>query len=411
MPNLTPSQTAIIKSTAPLLATHGTTITTLFYSTLLTTHPALKSVFSNTHQATGAQPRALAGALLAYATHIDDLGALSPTLALICAKHASLGITPAQYAVVATGLLAALEDVLTPAVFTADVKDAWAAAYWQLADIMIAAEAALYASASWQGFRAFKIARKEVESAEITSFYLEPVEGERVLPVYKPGQYVSVQVAVPALGEGVLQARQYSLSDAPGKPYFRISVKRESGYESAAAAPGKEKLHPGWVSNILHAEKGVGDVVGVAHPYGDFFLEVQGEGPVVLISGGVGLTSLMAMLNALVERGAGREVTWVHSARNASVRAFGAHVEEVERAAGNVRVRLFDTHGGRMELGELDKEKELFLGDERAEYFVCGPAQFMLDVETKLKGYGVDAGRIKMELFGTGGVPRGLSKI
>ncbi|KAF2812349.1 flavohemo protein [Mytilinidion resinicola] len=409
-PPLTPSQTAIIKSTAPLLATHGTTITTHFYTTLLAAHPPLRSIFSATHQATGAQPRALAGALLAYATHIDDLGALSPTLALICAKHASLGITPAQYGVVGTGLLAALEDVLTPAVFTAEVKDAWAAAYWQLADIMIAAEAELYAQAAWQGWREFRVARKEVESAEITSFYLEPVDGGK-LPRYKPGQYVSVQVPVPQLGEGVLQARQYSLSDAPGKGYFRISVKRESGLVSAAAGPGVEKGQPGWVSNILHAEKAVGDVVGVAHPYGDFYLEVEGEGPVVLISGGVGLTSLMAMLNALVERKSGRKVAWIHAARNASVRGFRGHVEEVEKTADNVHAVLFDTLGGRMDLGALDREKDLFLGDERAEYFICGPEGFMVDVETKLKAYGVDAGRIKMELFGTGGVPRGLEKL
>jgi nitric oxide dioxygenase len=417
MPPLTPSQIAIVKSTAPLLAIHGTTITTSMYNSMLAGNPSLKSIFSSTHQATGAQPRALAGSLYAYATHIDDLGALSPAVALICHKHASLGIAPEQYKVVATYLMAALTEVLGKDVFQGEVEEAWGAAYWQLADIMIDAEANLYKAARWQGWKDFKVVKKEPESAEITSFYLQPVDGAE-LPVWKPGQYISVQTEVRGLGEGVLQARQYSLSDAPGKGYLRISVKRESGL--VAAEPGTERREPGWVSNVLHAEKEVGDVVRVSHPYGDFYLEVEGKDtPVVLISGGVGMTSLLGMLNALVESGSKRKVSWIHAARNASVRAFKGHVEDVVKKSENAHAVLFNTfpeenevvrdgviHGRRLNLEKVDKEKDLFLGEKGTEYFVCGPEQFMVDMETKLKEFGVDAGQINMELFGTGGVPR-----
>ena len=126
----------------------------------------------------------------------------------------------------------------------------------------------------------------------------------------------------------------------------------------------------------------------------------------------------MSILNTLVARDAPRQVAWIHSARNSSVRAFSAHISDVVKTKGNVHAVLFNTspaqdvygvdyhHEGRMNLDKVDEEKDLFLGDKGTEYYICGPTQFMLDMEAKLKGYGVGQDRIKMELFGTGGVPR-----
>lgn len=223
--SLTPEQVKIIKSTVPILVEHGTAITTKFYKDMLSAHPELNNVFNNAHQVSGHQPRALAMALFAYATHIDDLGALGPAVELICNKHASLYIRPEHYDIVGKYLLETMGELLGDA-FTPAIRDAWAAAYAQLAKIMIDREEQLYrTSEGWRDWREFRIQEKVPESDEITSFYLVPVDGGK-LPPFLPGQYISVRTEVPDLH--YLQARQYSLSDAPGKDYYRISVKRVS---------------------------------------------------------------------------------------------------------------------------------------------------------------------------------------
>jgi nitric oxide dioxygenase len=416
-PSLTPQQTNVIKATVPVLAQHGESITRKFYADMLTTHPTLRNVFNNTHQATGHQARALAGALYAYAANIDDLGKLSPALELICHKHASLAIKPEQYDIVGTHLLETMQAVLGEAA-TPEIMDAWGAAYWQLADIMINKEKGLYEETEyWREWQDFTIVRKEKEAEEITSFYLEPVDKGLKLPMFKPGQYISVNVFVDELDGGVWQARQYSLSDAPGKDYLRISVKREPGIE---VGEPKHMTHPGYLSNVLHDKKDVGDVVQVTHPFGDFYFEEKEEeaSPVVLISAGVGLTCLLSILNTLVEEGSSRPMSWIHGARDSKVRAFRKHTDALAARHDNLHTLYFssaprecevkgrDYHiQGRLNLDSVNKAL-LFTDNDKTRYFVCGPTPFMLDIEAKLKSLGVTSDRISMELFGTGGVPR-----
>ncbi|KAF2023936.1 globin-like protein [Setomelanomma holmii] len=418
MPSLTPSQAAIIKATVPVLAEHGNTITTKFYADMLTAHPSLKNIFNNTHQATGHQPRALAGALYAYAANIDDLGVLSPAVELICHKHVSLYIRPEHYDVVGEYLIKTMKAVLG-GVATPEILQAWGAAYWQLANLMIGKEDALYKEAKeWDDWRDFKIVKKEKEAEQITSFYLSPVDEGFMLPTYKLGNYVSVQVFVDELDGGVWQARQYSLSDAPGKPYLRISVKKEPGLEIGEP---KHLTHAGYISNLLHEKKEVGDVVCVSHPFGDFFFDEQNDNtdaPVVLISAGVGLTCLTSILNTLFEKKSSRPVSWIHGARDSRTRAFKKDIDALAAANENMHAVYFssspqesehegrDYHvKGRIDLDKVEREL-LFVDNVKTQYFVCGPARFMLDVEEKLKSYGVPTDRVKMELFGTGGVPR-----
>lgn len=417
-PALTAQQAAVIKSTVPVLAQHGETITRKFYAGMLAEHPALRNIFNNTHQATGHQARALAGALYAYAANIDDLGKLSPAVELICHKHASLAIKAEQYEIVGTHLLGTMKEVLGEAA-TEEILGAWAAAYWQLADIMIGREKALYdETAYWHEWQDFTIVRKEKESEEITSFYFEPVDTALKLPRFKPGQYVSVNLFVDELGDGVWQARQYSLSDAPGKSYLRISVKREPGVEIGEP---KHMTHPGYLSNILHDRKNVGDIVQLTHPFGDFFFDdkdADKDSPVVFISAGVGLTCLMSILNSLVEAGSSRPISWIHGARDSRVRAFRRHTDELAAKHDNIKTLYFSSAPRDTEVegqdyhvqGQVNLDRAgsdlLFADNSKTQYFVCGPTQFMLDTEAKLKSLGVPSDRVHMELFGTGGVPR-----
>ncbi|KAK3210035.1 hypothetical protein GRF29_44g1438846 [Pseudopithomyces chartarum] len=416
---LTVEQTKIVKSTVPVLAQHGESITAKFYRDMLEDKPELKNVFNSTHQATGHQARALAGALYAYAANLDDLGKLAPAVELICHKHASLGITADHYDIVGEYLLKTMKTVLGDAC-TDEILDAWGAAYWQLANIMISKEKQMYKETSyWQGWQDFVITKKEQESEDITSFYFEPVDKDLKLPIFKPGQYISVNVFVEELDGGVWQARQYSLSDAPGKPYLRISVKREPGIEIGEP---KHMTHSGYLSNILHDRKSVGDVLKLSHPFGDFYFDEEKVGkdaPVVLISAGVGLTCLMSILNQLVEESTPRPITWIQGSRDSKVQAMKSHVDDLAANNKNIHKLYFfssptegETKGqsydikGRIDLDKVGKEW-LHTNNTKTQYYTCGPTQFMLDVESKLKSFGVDGARVHMELFGTGGVPRG----
>lgn len=399
---LTPTTIATVKATAPVLAEHGYAIIQRFYERLFQAHPELKNIFNMRHQEHGDQQRALAGAVLAYATHIDNLPVLQSAVSRIASKHASLGVVPAQYPVVGEHLLAAIKEVLGSAA-TEPVLSAWAEAYQALADIFIKVEGDLYRQTAakpggWTGWRNFVVGHRRAESEVITTFYLEPEDGQPVAD-FTPGQYVSVAVDLPQTG--LQQIRQYSLSDAPNGKLYRISVKREATPDGA-----------GYVSNLLHDYVNKGDVVRLSAPFGDFAIDMQATTPVVLVSGGVGLTPLISMLKMLL-RDSEREVVFVHGARNSKVHAMKAAIRAV--ADTNRRMKSFvfydaplkdDAPGydydfeGVVDLNRIADAIRL----PGADYYICGPAAFMPVQIAALKKLGVEESRIHHEVFGTGAI-------
>ncbi|GKT49733.1 flavohemoprotein [Colletotrichum spaethianum] len=420
---LTQDQINIVKSTAPVLKVHGETITTLFYKDMIDTHPELKNVFSLRNQASGEQPRALAQSVLAYASYIDDLPRLKAAVERIAHKHASLYIRPEQYDIVGTHLMKAIGEVLGDAL-TPEIAEAWTAAYGQLAQVFIGREDEMYREAGpWTNWRKFKIIRRIDESDSVTSFYLAPSDGRLPLPKYQPGQYISVQVPVPQLG-GITQPRQYSLSDAASKgDYYRISVKREATLVDAPQDDVSKGLVPGLVSNLLHNDFQVGDEVEVSHPRGDFFLDTaqddKADVPLVLLSAGVGATPLMSILNTVLSpesKTPNRPIKWVHVARNSGNLVFAKHIRNLTRERENVSAHIFlnEVKPGDQKGQEYDYEQhldltklpqeELGLSDNRTEYYVCGPRDWMLKVRLVLEGLGVERARVKLELFATGDV-------
>lgn len=412
---LSSEQIDTIKATVPVVQEHGYSITSTFYKNLLDDHPELNTVFNRTNQVNGHQSSALAGALFAYAANIDNLGALGPAVELICNKHASLYIQPDDYKIVGKYLLEAMGQVLGAAL-TPTILEAWAAAYWQLANLFIGREDAIYKqSEGWTQWRDFRVTRKVPESDEITSFYLQPVD-EKPLPLFHPGQYISVQLHVDHLKYP--QARQYSLSEKPRSDYYRISVKKESGLNPADPTA---RANPGYVSNVLHSSVNEGDVVKVSYPCGDFFLAEEGSAshPVVLIAAGVGLTPLTSMLNTLTSDVVdSRKIHFIHGARTTAVRAFKDQIKSKTQQHPNLQATFFTSspsadekqgvdydYEGRIDLSKLDANKDLFLDAPDTQYYVCGPTAFMNDTASSLKAQGVAADRMHMEAFGTGGVP------
>ncbi|KAH7015563.1 globin-like protein [Ilyonectria destructans] len=420
--SLTQAQIAIVKATVPILKEHGKTITTTFYRNMIRENPSLKNYFSLRAQHTGEQPTALARSVLAYAQHIDDLPRLQHAVERIAQKHVSLFIEPAQYDIVGKYLVAAFGEILGPAL-TPDIKEAWIAAYGQLASIFINREKVLYeAAGDWQTWRKFKIAKKEAENERVTSYYLEPVDG-KPLPTFLPGQYVSVQLPVPEL-DGLLQSRQFSLSEAPqdGANHYRVSVKLEDTIENAPAEDIASGKVYGLISNMLYKRYNVGDIVELSPPAGEFFVDPANTEaatkPLVLLSAGVGATPLVSIQDAVLKSATGsRPITWIHGAQHSGSSCFAPHVRETAAQHSNVRAKIFlsqlrdgDVAGkdydftGRIDLETLEKEDLLHLGDSTAEYYVCGPEDWMVDVRAWLEGRGVPWDRQHLELFKTGDV-------
>ncbi|MFY0544698.1 NO-inducible flavohemoprotein [Brevibacillus sp. H7] len=391
---------AVIKSTVPVLQSHGKAITTRFYERMFANHPELLHIFNHANQKQGRQQTALANAVYAAAAHIDNLEAILPAVKLIGHKHRSLGIKPEHYPIVGQNLLAAIKDVLGEAA-TDDIINAWAEAYQVIADVFISVEEQMYRDAEelpggWRDFRNFVVVQKVKESDVITSFYLKPQDGQALSP-FQPGQYISVKLQIP--GETYTHIRQYSLSDSPGKDYYRISVKREDARDNKPA---------GVVSHYLHDHVNEGDVLPVSAPAGDFVLDMTKETPVVLLSGGVGLTPMISMLNAMVEKQPGRPVTFIHAALNSKTHAMKEHVKSLAATYDQVKSYVLYSEPTDEDKANRQYDKEGYIdltwlqsvADKQADFYFCGPVPFMKSVHRALKEWGVPQERIHYEFFG-----------
>lgn len=385
---LTNAQCDLIKATVPLLESGGEALTTHFYRMMLSEHPEVRPLFNQAHQASGDQPRALAGGVLMYARHIDRLEALGPLVRQVVNKHVALQILPEHYPIVGGCLLRAIREVLGAEIATDAVIEAWAVAYQQLADIFIGAEEQLYtenaaAPGGWRGARSFRVARKVVESAEITSFHLVPVDGGALLD-HQPGQYIGMRLLL----DGEEVRRNYSLSALANGREYRISVKREVG---------------GRVSNHLHDNVQIGDELELFPPSGEFTLSASDK-PLALISAGVGITPALAMLDAA--RHSGRPIHFIHCARNAEVHAFRDWVDG--HAAEHPQIRHYVCYSEPREGDQADAEGFLsrdllaqWLPAERdLDAYFLGPKPFMAQVKRHLQALGVPAEQSHYEFFG-----------
>lgn len=403
---LTDQTIRIVQATAPAVAVHAEAITRRFYALMFEGNPEVKAYFNQAHQHPGGQQRALAGAICAYAANIDNLSALGPAVELIAQKHCSLNIQPEHYPIVGKYLLLAIRDVLGEAA-TDEIIAGWADAYQFLAQIFIDRERAIYreqaaAPGGWNGYRPFRVDRRVEESAVVVSLYLKPTDG-RPIASFKPGQYITVQVDHPTTPTS---PRNYSLSDRPGRDYYRISVKREASLRDDA--PG------GLISNYLHDIVRVGDVLNIGPPCGEFTLEVDrhDERPIVLLSGGIGVTPLLSMLHALAETGAKRPTHFIHAARNSRMHS---HVDEIRTlAAAHPHVTTHIRYDAPLDddvaarrcdsVGMLDADLLNEVASKAdADFYICGPKPFMAQVLHLLRRRGIDESRLHFEFFGPKG--------
>jgi len=246
--------------------------------------------------------------------------------------------------------------------------------------------------AQGEAVRSLRLIDKLRESEDVASFVLAARDG-RSLPDFEPGQHLPIELDAPGPGAPPRIRRTYSLSNAPGSGYYRISVKR----------------HPrGLASRLLHDGLEPGARVNAYPPAGDFVLR-PGRRPVVLLSAGIGITPMMSMLHALADPGENRAVCFIHGVRDGRHHPFAAEVRQLAGRSDRIEIRFaysrprdddvpgrdFDVEG-RID-GALVAE---LLPDLDADYYLCGPTTFLTALGADLEARGVPAERIHTEDFG-----------
>jgi ferredoxin-NADP reductase/MOSC domain-containing protein YiiM/ferredoxin len=243
---------------------------------------------------------------------------------------------------------------------------------------------------AWTGFRRLAVTGIERESDSVISIRLEDPDGAP-LPGARPGQYLTLRIEPDTEQASVL--RNYSLSGPPGVGYYRITVKREQH---------------GTASGYLHTRLSVGDRLDVAAPRGTFILDGTAA-PVLLISAGIGVTPVMAMLQALSAERAAREVWWLHVARSSHEHAFAAEARALLASLPNVHARVYYSRPdpNDVEARDFDRPGRLTAAllteldpPPSAESYLCGPAPFMTEISAGLAAIGLDASHIHTEPFG-----------
>jgi ferredoxin-NADP reductase len=255
---------------------------------------------------------------------------------------------------------------------------------------------------AWPGFRQLRVAHIRKESDSGTSFILTPVDGQP-LPVFQPGQFVVLRLRVDPDKPPVL--RNYSLSDWPGADHFRISVKIESN---------------GMGSSYLCNRVREGDVMDVSAPRGGFTLR-DGDNPVVLLSAGVGATSVFSMLNALAAQESKRQVWWIYGARDRSNHPFAEESRSLLKQLSCGRSYIVYSWPAATDQPETDFDAtghiDAALLERRgvsrnSDFYLCGPLSFLQNMRDGLRSWGVPADHVYMEIFGAlEGIAPGMQRV
>ncbi len=251
---------------------------------------------------------------------------------------------------------------------------------------------AAHPAPAWAGFRQLRVADKRRGSMNVTSLVLEPSDGHPLVAAM-PGQFIVLRLKPSPEAPALL--RSYSLSGEPSGERWRLGVKREPN--GAAGAYIEDGLN-------------VGDLIDASAPRGAFTL-TQGDGPLVLLSAGIGSTPVLAMLHALAAGASRRDIWWVHGARNGAEHAFAAEARALLESlpGGHSHIRYSapaptDRQGVDFDgLGRLSARVLRELGAPReADFYLCGPAAFMSALTADLMSWGVPAERLHSENFGSG---------
>jgi len=244
---------------------------------------------------------------------------------------------------------------------------------------------------AWPGFRQMRVANIHKESDRVSSIVLAPIDGQP-LPLCQAGQFVVLRLHLDPDKPPVL--RSYSLSDLPAADHFRISVKSELN---------------GIGSSFLCRRRQAGDVLDVSAPRGSFTLG-PGQNPVVLLSAGVGATPVISMLHTLAAERSQREVWWIYGARNRADHPFAEEsrslLKQLSHGRGYIvysRPAESDQVGTDFDApGHIDTALLERIGVSLgSDFYLCGPPSFLQNMRDGLRNWGVPAGNVHTEIFGS----------
>jgi nitric oxide dioxygenase len=377
---LSGSSIAVVKATAGVVAAHALEITRCFYDRMLTADPAVQRFFNKAHQVSGKQPIVLADAVVQYALHIDKLDAIAPLVDKIAHRHCALSVLPEHYGVVHKHLMAAVAQVLGPAV-TPEVGAAWSEAVSHLAGVCIAAEERLYKQAErrvggWRLEREFAVVSCADIAEDTKLVRFKAADGYAGKFEYEPGQYITLRI-----GETGQAPRHYCLARPPLLDNFlEVAVRRVPG---------------GVYSNYVHDRLREGDRVMLGAPHGSFGAPKDPQAAVALVGAGIGVVPMRAMLHALgprrVKAGLMVDTTRSRAVFRDEMLATGAPLRWLATREGVAR--------GRPDL-RLEARRLVDLAGVDAHYLLCGPTPFMRDMQAALAALG--ATRASTNVYGTG---------
>ncbi len=259
---------------------------------------------------------------------------------------------------------------------------------------------------AWEGFRKFEVKRKVVEAKDMCSFYLVPHDKKK-LPAFLPGQYLTFRLDIPGTSKQTI--RCYSLSDGPRDDYYRVTIKK------VPAPRDKPEIPPGLSSNHFHKNIKEGDILDVKAPHGGFYLDLSHNRPVVLIGGGIGITPVLSMVQAIIKSGTKRETHFFLGVRDRSEHAFKEVLEAIAREHDNIKLNICysgpaatDTKGvdyHHAERVSVDLFKKV-LPSNNYEFYICGPPPMMESLVPGLEGWGVPSDSVHFEAFGPASVKK-----
>jgi len=277
----------------------------------------------------------------------------------------------------------------------------------QLHETKLRCREAEQAQTGWNGLRKFSVTKKISECEDVHAFYLKPHDG-RPLPAFKPGQYLTFQLDLPGRDKPLI--RCYSLSDSPHqKDYYRVTIKKEK------APPDKPGLPPGAGSSFFADVVKEGDLLNVKAPTGHFFLDMNKTNPIVLLAGGVGITPMLSMANAIAASGSKREVYFFFGVRNVREHIHKQELEKLAAENDNIHLHIAYSKPGEKDMKGKDYHHEGRVGIEllkeilpsnNFEYYLCGSGAFMKSLTDGLEAWGVPDTAVHFEAFGPASVKK-----
>jgi ferredoxin-NADP reductase len=266
---------------------------------------------------------------------------------------------------------------------------------------------------AWAGYKEFVVRQRTLEDrkGDVCSFRLVPADGAR-LPAFRPGQYLTFKLEIPNGDDGSTKSvvRCYSLSDRPRSDLYRISIKR------VAPPPGRADLPWGVASSHFHNLVREGTRLAVRAPSGHFHLIEDGDLPIVLIAGGIGITPMLSILNALAHWADPREVWLFYGLRNGTEHIMKEHLETLRDTHPGFHLRVVYANPSDEDIPGIDYHHQGYIDIRllqevlnlgRYEYYVCGPPPMMEALVPALETAGVPTWNIHYESFGPASLNRG----